>query len=96
MGSLYDSYGYSAHITSIYRSYACAHHPDEYVAKARSPTTRGRRKARLLRRSTRTPTNNQSDDVSKLLEKVNYLEKQLASMARAGRHTEVAKSAESE
>ncbi|KAI4522666.1 hypothetical protein K525DRAFT_198275 [Schizophyllum commune Loenen D] len=84
------------HRISLFRTYACAHHPDEYVAKARSPTTRGRRKARLLRRSTRTPTNSQSGDVSKLLEKVNDLEKQLASMAGAVRPAEGSKSGESD
>ena len=60
------------------------------------PPTRGRRKARVLRRTARTQNSTQSEDVSKLLEKVNDLEKQLASMAGVVRRAEDPKSSESE
>ncbi|KAI5886609.1 uncharacterized protein SCHCODRAFT_02591967 [Schizophyllum commune H4-8] len=68
------------HRIALFRTYACSHLSEEYVAQNRPPT-RGRRKTRLLKRTPRTPTSNQSDDVSKLMEKVHGLEKQLASMA---------------
>ena len=60
------------------------------------PPTRGRRKARVLRRTARTQNSTQSEDVSKLLEKVNDLEKQLALMAGAVRPAEDPKPSESE
>ncbi|KAL1705590.1 hypothetical protein EV121DRAFT_203261 [Schizophyllum commune] len=80
---------------ALFRTYACAHLSEEYVAKER-PSTRGRRKARVLRRTARTQNSSQSEDVSKLLEKVNDLEKQLASMAGAVRPPEDPKSSESD